>query len=460
MKSLPTEAPPNDIEAERALIGCILLSQSNHALDIVADAVAPEDFYHAKLGAWYGVALELHSKGQEVSAATFKAAIADRKLFNRREHYDTDLWFATTSEVLDDSNAGFYAKRIADHSRRRKLIKGFAEAQRDAATLTRPVNDTLEQVEELSTKHAPIDGSRFVGLGESLGAVLDNYRDVREGKVEPGLNTGISALDGLTYGMRGGELTVLAARPSMGKTALALAITANASLHEGSRVAFFSLETPHAQITRSLMAIAGGVSTNILRRGPQGRVEEELVADACEIIAPAEELLRIDDTPSLSIAQLRSRARSLMATWPFRLLVIDYLQLMDSVQRDRAGQRHEEVAQISRGLKKLSLELETPILALAQLNRKVEDRKDKRPLLSDLRESGSIEADADVALLLTRDAYYDRSNEEIKEDALLIVAKNRGGPTGELLLRFQPEFIRFSNPTASQIARHERGGRR
>ncbi len=471
--------PPVNYEAEQALLGAIL--ENNHAFERVAEFLHPEHFADAAHGRIYQACGKLIERGQQANAITLKA------------HFDQDEALAEVggsqylaklqSSTVTIINAADYGRTIYDLYLRRELIELGEEVVNDAfgQDLEVTATDQIETAEQKLYSLAE-SGQTEGGLTTFKSAVIEAVNMVqaalqRDSHVA-GVATGFKDLDKLLGGLHYSDLIVLAGRPGMGKTALATNIACSAATArrkekgpDGSEVetpevvAFFSLEMSAEQLATRIIAEAAGVRSDAMRRGEIRDDQFDKIFETSRALHTLP--LFIDDTPALTIGALRTRARRLKRQQGLSLVVVDYLQLMQGTAGLRSENRVQEVSEITRGLKAIAKELNVPVLALSQLSRQTEQRDDKRPQLSDLRESGSIEQDADVVMVLYREEYYlarekpsQRANEkdddferrraryeerkkEARNKAEVMVAKQRHGPIGNVNLHFQGEFTRF-----------------
>ncbi len=430
---MPTEPEPLlpcNREAERALLGAVL--RDNAALDETASLVRPGDFFtdaHQVLWACY---LALRLAGKTVDLVTVADWLfAHKHVPNVNYEYLAELFECG----YHPSGAAGHAALVRDKALQRDLATAGAVIRHHALSPTGPVDDmlVLAEREVFALSEARYRGRQVVDLSHAIGEACDALDNRQQRQRGDGVSTGFADLDKMTDGFHVKELTLLAARPGCGKTALALAISRNLAL-AGHAVFFASLEQSYRELADRLLCGESLVDGHRFRLGVLGRDEQDRVAEASHKLAPLR--VWIDDTAGQSVTQVASRARVLKRQHGISLVVIDYLQLMDPEGQGRS--RQEEVAFISRRLKALAKELSLPVLALAQLNREVEYRKGERPRLADLRDSGSLEQDADAVLLLHR-------QESVPGVVEVIVAKQRNGPTGTLKLAFRKESTRFDN---------------
>lgn len=433
-------SPPQQLEAEESVLGAMLMSV--HAIDAVAEELAPEDFYRGSHALLYTTALALHAAGEPVDAITVVAALEKagdlEKVGGRQRIHELAALVPATA------NARHYALIVREAATFRALIHTGGEVSRLGWEQGEPaelVEQAQEMIFNLGRDRDRTDLAAFgPGLRESYQRLMELQANGRE---VIGLPTGYQGLDRLTSGFQPGNLIVLAARPSMGKSGLAIGIIAHVALHVGLPVALFTLEMSREEVNQRILSGEAMVDSLRLRNGRLSRDDWQRVTDTVGRIHEAP--LFIDESGASTLMEVRARARRLVAQHPdLALIVIDYLQLMGSGVR--ADNRVQEISQISRGLKLLAGELRIPILALSQLSRSVEGRHDKRPILSDLRESGAIEQDADTVFFLYREVVY---NPDIPEEdrglAELIIAKQRNGPIGTVPLTFIGQWTRFEN---------------
>ncbi|MHC4261331.1 MAG: replicative DNA helicase [Planctomycetota bacterium] len=445
-------AMPHNTDAERALLAGLLLDTERVAE--VAETLRPEDFFDRRLGHVFAGMVKLAEQGEPIDFVSLGEALRAMGRFQEIGGAEAlfDLGGAATSSAL----VAFHARIVTETAILRNLIREATEIIGEAYE-TRPDGDAVGKLVD-SSEHRifKISSSRETARIESIrDAITETFKrlDARTGDGElTGLTTGFYELDDMLSGLNKGELIILAARPSMGKTAFALNLMENAAMSQPSwldrspSVLMFSLEMGRQSLVTRMLCSRAEVPAHLVRTG---RIAGDLRQDLAQA---ADELQRarihIDDTPGLSMMSVRSRARRLKAREGLDLIVVDYLQLLSF---PKSESRQQEISSISRSLKELSRELEVPVIALAQLSRAVESRDPPRPQLADLRESGSIEQDADVVMMLYRAEYYAKyRTDENLGMAEVIVAKQRNGPTGDVSLRFFNQHMRFKNATATQ----------
>jgi len=447
--------PPHDLDAEKALLGSMMMSR-----DAIADVIPiiglsdTRWFYlpvHQKL---FEVLIDLYD---DPSKAIDLIVVTDE--LRRRELLEfvggQDYMIHLAESFAEWANAEHYARIVRDRGMLRDLIRASGMISDEAYAGIDEARNILDHAEQtiFEVTEKRVSG-QAIEIKEAMRRLSSQLElDSAAGSCT-GLPTGFTQLDEYTSGFQPGDLVVLAGRPSMGKTALGLTMAQHVALHHRRSVAFFSMEMSADQIAQRLVCSYGhGIDAQRLRRRMLSPEEQRSLLDACSEYEEAP--LFVDDTPGMSAMELRSKARRLKQRHDIQAVFVDYIQLMHS---PRAESRQVEIATISRGLKALGRELGIPIIALAQLNRLAEGRSDKRPIMSDLRESGAIEQDADVVLLIHREEYYKRDDESLKGMAELIIAKQRNGPTGSVNLSFNSKFTRFANFTAEAESYVPAGG--
>ena len=458
--------PPQNIEAEQSVIGAMLIDKN--AVSLVTEKLMPEDFYRQAHQVIYSAILTLHSKNEPIDMITL---INELKKMNRLDDVGGVAYITLLANVVPTAaNAKFHAQIVEDKSILRQLVEGGTAIASLGYEGADDVPVIIDQAEKMVLRISNRKGSKdFAEISEVLSDTINHIQAVLESKQSiTGVATGFVDLDKLTAGLHPSDFIILAARPSMGKTALALNIAQNVAIRgarEGQpkkRVAFFSLEMSREQLVQRMLCSEADVDAQRLRAGADVRDKDTDNADLWNKLWVAADLLSnaqifIDDTPGITIMEMRSKARRLQAEGGLDLVVIDYLQLMQGTTgRNNSDNRQQEVSEISRGLKALARELNVPVLALSQLSRSVEARQVKKPMLSDLRESGSLEQDADIVMFLYRDDYYKGAEEAPTHITELIVAKHRNGPVGRVNLFFKNECTKF----ISLARRPEDGGRR
>ncbi|MBW1952624.1 MAG: replicative DNA helicase [Deltaproteobacteria bacterium] len=430
--------PPANLEAEQSVLGAILLQGT--ALDRVVDLLSPEDFYREAHGRIYRAMLELYQRREPVDLVTVTARLHDRQIL---EEVGGPVFLAGLSEqVGTTANIEYYAKIVHDKSILRRLI---SRAEEIAGSCYTPVEDVAELLDWAESRVFEIAESTLHSGFHPVNKLVDSEIATLEtiwsrGELISGVRSGFRELDKLTAGLQPSDLIVLAARPSMGKTALSLNIAYNAAFYSKIKVAFFSLEMSKEQLVRRLLSAVGLIDTSHLRRAFLTEDDWRSLQEAASHLMECP--MVIDDTPAPSVLEVRAKCRRLKAEGNLGLVIIDYLQLIRG--RKELASREQEISEISRSLKGLAKELHVPVLALSQLNRRVEDRPNKRPQLADLRESGAIEQDADVVIFIYRDEVYKEDSPD-KGTAEITIGKQRNGPTGKFKLAYRDKFTRFDD---------------
>ena len=439
--------PPHAIEAEVSLLGSILLDP-NVIADVVQIVGSESDFFKPAHAALYTAAVRIYEEHSVVDINLLAQYCQDNKTLDSVGGVDYLVHVADS--VPTSAHAVHYARLVREKAVIRQLIEAAGHILRDAYDRPDQSIDVLQEAEQRIFRIAQrMESRQAVGLRELIQDTMDQIQ-ARDGRSITGLATNFGDLDRLTGGLQSGELIILAARPSMGKTAFALNI-AEQIVTQNHGVALFSLEMGAQQLVQRLLASRGGVDGDRMRRNMLRTEDFTALFDACGALEDAP--LYIDDTPGLTLLQLRAKARRLKQKRDIDLIVIDYLQLMNSGHR--VENRQQEVSDISRGVKAMARELDVPVICLSQLNRAAELRPDHRPRMSDLRESGSIEQDADVIMLLHREEYYHPDDEWRMANpdkvgvGTIEIAKQRNGPTGRFNLTWEAATTRFHNYSSS-----------
>ena len=430
---------PHSIEAEQSVIGAMLMD--SEAIEIASEMLREEDFYARQYGVLFSAILEMHTKGEAVDPVTLQTRLREKNL--PPEIYGSSAIFELIEQVPTSANIKTYAGIVAEKSLLRRMIRANEEIAGACYTQKDDVEEILNQAEkkifEISQKR---DADGFVPIRQIVLNAIDKieYASHIKGNVT-GLSTGFTDLDNRTAGFQPSDLILIAARPSMGKTALVLNIAQHMTLRENRCTAIFSLEMSKEQLTNRLFSMESHVDAQKIRTGDLTEQEwADLIESAGNI---GESKLIIDDTPAISVPQMRSKCRKYKMEFGLEMVIVDYLQLMSGSGRSGES-RQQEISDISRSLKALARELNVPVVALSQLSRAVESRPNHRPMLSDLRESGAIEQDADVVMFIYRDDYYNPDSEK-KGVAEIIIAKQRNGPIGTVELSWQPALTKFAN---------------
>jgi replicative DNA helicase len=440
------QVPPQNLDAEESVLGAMMLAPS--AIAAVSEVLSPDgrEYYRESHAKVYRAALALYAKGEPVDAITLVDELDER---GELEDVGGKVRIHELAALVPASaNAGHYAQIVKEAATLRGLIRVGGEIARlgwERPGETPELVDRAEQILfDLSQEKATSEFSHIETLlKESFERITQLYES---GAEVTGVPSGFRDLDRITSGFQEGNLVVMAARPSMGKSALGLGVAANLAVRRNVPVALFTLEMSKSEVTQRLMCSEAKVESQRLRTGKLSADDWPRLTAACDKLAKAP--LYVDDTGSITMMEIRSKARRLKSKHPdLGLIIVDYLQLMTS--GTTVENRVQEVSQISRSLKVLARDLDVPIIALSQLSRAVEQRHDKRPILSDLRESGSIEQDADIVMFIYRDEYYHAEESDQQGLAEVIVAKHRNGPTDTVKLSFLKRYAKFSDLAAT-----------
>jgi replicative DNA helicase len=429
--------PPNNAAAERVVIGAMMLS-SDASADVI-EILHADDFYRPVHASIYAAICTLYTRGEPTDPVAVTGQLLTTGDLQRAG--GAPYLHECVTDVPVTASAGWYARQVAETAGRRRLLEVGGKILQLAAApdieYTSAVDQAGAAFYDATTRH---DTGELKPLAQLLAPALAEIREHAEHRGElRGLATGFSDLDRLTGGLRAGQFIVVAGRPGMGKSVLGVDIARNVALREKKPVAFFSLEMSEQELVTRILAAEARVPLHVFNSGHLGDVEWSKLEVAQTRLEEAP--LHIDESSGLTMTEIRSRARRLAQRRGLDLVIVDYLQLMQPSGR-RVENRQQEVAEITRGMKLLAKELQVPVIAIAQLNRGVEQRSDKTPLLSDLRESGAIEQDADIVIFVHRDDYYDKGSARAGE-ADFIVAKHRGGAIDTVTVAAQLAFARF-----------------
>lgn len=431
-----SKVPPHSLEAEEALLGSALLSRD--AVSRLMEEVRPADFYSPSNQTVYEAMKGLFDTGKPIDTVTVS------ELIFKDSKNSTSINASYIARLVDNvpSSANFerYIEIVLEHSHRRKLLKASGRIELLAMAMDKEIHSVLDEAEQtIFTASDDAIGDGLVGVTDVLEAAIERIEEIENrGTGLSGLPTYFTDLDNYLSGLQEGNLAVIASRPSMGKSSLALNIGTNVA-KEGKVVAFFSLEMTKEELVQRVLFSEAKVTSGDARKGQLGPEKWSRVVEAASKVNNLP--LYFDDAPVITVTDIRAKSRRLKSAKNLDLIIVDYLQLMQSSSRDN---RQQEIAEISRNLKNLARELKVPILALSQLNRAAEAREDKRPRLGDLRESGAIEQDADIVMMLYRDDYYNPGT-DVPGVAEVNIVKNRSGMTGKVELFFSKEFTQFSN---------------
>ena len=427
---------PNSLESEQSVVGSMIMDRD--AILTASEILTKDDFYHQQYGVLFEAIVELYNSGQPVDLVTLQNKLREKDVPPEVAslEYISDLVAAVTVNVAS------YAQIVKDKALLRQIIKVNQEIENDCYNGKESVTEILEKTEHdifaLVQNHG---NSEYVPIRQVVMNAIHKIEQASKQKgTVTGIPTGFIDLDYQTAGLQPSDLILIAARPSMGKTAFVLNLAQYVAFHEDLCTAIFSLEMSKEQLVNRLFSLESRVDAQKLRTGNLQESEWEKLIEGAGIIGNSH--LIIDDTPGISISELRSKCRKYKMDQDLRLIIIDYLQLMSGSGRSES--RQQEISEISRSLKALARELNVPVIALSQLSRAVEQRPDHRPMLSDLRESGAIEQDADVVMFIYRDDYYNKDT-ELKNISEIIVAKQRNGPIGTINLAWLPEYTKFGN---------------
>ncbi|MDO4169706.1 MAG: replicative DNA helicase [Lachnospiraceae bacterium] len=430
---------PNNQEAEKSVIGSMLMDRD--AIIEVADVLVKEDFYQSTNGILFEAMVELYKEGKPVDLVTLQNKLKEKQVPESVQSLDYIRDLVET--VPTSANAKQYAQIVKEKSILRKLIKVTEKISADCYLGKDEFSSILEDTEK-DVFHLLQNASGredFVPINEVVMDTLDQIEEASKNKGKiTGIPTGFTDLDYKLTGLHPSQLLIVAARPAMGKTAFVLNIAQHVAFRRNIPVAIFSLEMSKEQLVTRLMASEAMIDSQLIRTGELEDQDWEKLMESAAIIGHSP--LIIDDTPGLTISELRSKCRRYKQSQGVGLVIIDYLQLMAG--NGRTESRQQEISEISRSLKALAREIDAPIIALSQLNRAVDSRTDHKPVLSDLRESGSIEQDADVIMFIYRDDYYNPDTEK-KNLAEIIVAKQRSGATGSIELAWLGQYTKFAN---------------
>ena len=433
--------PPHSLEAEEAVLGAVLLDQK--ALAKVMEILKEEHFYSAANQKIYRGVLDLFNRNVTADLVTVTDWLKQNKLLDTigGAEYVSNI----VGNVLTTANVEHHARVVLDKSTKRTIIRtsmellksGFEDSE-SAAELVDYAQNSVFQIKESGLRKDPVHIRSFIT------GILEAAEAMRGDRMITGIETGYYKLDEMTSGFQKGDFVVIAGRPSMGKTAIALNIASYAAIENNVAIGIFSLEMSGEALVQRLLCSEAKVSLRNLRRGALRNEDWVNLATAAGNLDKAP--IYIDDSPMLSMYELKAKARRLKAEHNIEMIMVDYLQLLEGPKTFRSTSRQQEISEISRALKGLAKELDIPVIVVSQLSRMPEHRQDRRPLLADLRESGAIEQDADLVIFLYREEVYDRETEK-KGIAEVNIAKQRNGPTGMLELGFQGEYTLFANIT-------------
>ncbi|MCI5587527.1 MAG: replicative DNA helicase [Lachnospiraceae bacterium] len=433
--------PPHSTKAERAVIGSMIMDSD--AILICSEMLVSDDFYQGQYGVIFDAIVEMYKSGIGTDLVTIQEKLREKEV--PPELSSVEFIGELIGSVPTSANVKNYAKIVHDKSVLRKLIKVTERIAGECYTDKTPLDEILDDTEKsIFDVMQNRGGSEFEPIRDVVLRTLDSIEKAAKQKGHiTGLETGFRDLDYKTAGLQKSDLILIAARPAMGKTAFVLNIAEYVALHSKSTIAMFSLEMSKEQLVKRMLSMNSHVDSQKIRTG---NLEDE---DWDKLVGSVRKIgnsnLVIDDTSGITAAELRSKCRKLKIEKGLDLVIIDYLQLMSGSGKRRSENRQQEISEISRSLKVMARELNVPVIALSQLSRAVEQRPDKKPLLSDLRESGAIEQDADMVMFLYRDEYYNPETTEEKGVAEVIIAKQRSGPTGSVKLAWLAQYTKFGN---------------
>jgi replicative DNA helicase len=429
---------PHNLQAEQSVLGSMFID--NDAIGPIAEILTGDDFYAKQNGAVFNAIAELYRENKAVDPVTVLDRMKEHGV--PEEARSEELIKDIITSVPSSANAKNYAEIVYEKSTLRRLIRITEEIASGCYSANEKLEDILEETEKkVFNLVQSRNSSEYTPIADVVVDVLKKIQEAAQTKGHiTGLPTGFADLDMRTSGLQPSDFILIAARPSMGKTAFVLTIADYVAVRKKQALAIFSLEMSAAQLVNRMLAMESRIDAMALRTGDLSDQDWDNLEEGAESLGNTD--LIIDDTPGISVQELRTKCRKYKLEHDIQLIIIDYIQLMSA--GSKSDNRQQEVSDISRGLKSLARELNVPIIVLSQLNRAVETRADHRPMLADIRESGAIEQDADVIMFLYRDDYYNPDSDE-KNVAEVIIAKQRNGPTGTVKLGWQPQYTRFVN---------------
>ena len=431
---------PHSIEAEQSVVGAMLMDKD--AILTASEIISGQDFYQTAYGVIFDSMVELFNEGKPVDLVTLQARLKEKDV--PPEIASLEFVRDLVTAVPTSANVRYYAEIVSDKAMMRRIIKMNDEISNTCyagkESLPAVLETTEKSVFNLLQRRTTGD---YVPIKQVVLNALERIEKASKSKgTVTGIPTGFIDLDYKLSGLQPSDLVLVAARPSMGKTAFVLNIAQYVAFRKNKGVAIFSLEMSKEQLVNRMFSLESQVDAQALRTGNLKDSDWEKLIESAGIIGQSN--LVIDDTPGISVSELRSKCRKYKLEHDIQVIIIDYLQLMTGSVGKRSESRQQEISEISRSLKALARELNVPVIALSQLSRAVESRPDKRPMLSDLRESGAIEQDADVVMFIYRDEYYNKDS-EFKKQAEIIIAKQRNGPVGTVNLAWLGEYTKFAN---------------
>ena len=432
--------PPHNVEAERAVIGAMMLNAD--AIMVCSELLTSDEFYQQQYGIIFDALVEMYKDGVGADLVTLQNKLREKEV--TPELYSVEYLGELLASVPTSANVKFYAEIVHEKAVLRRLIRVSEQVTKDCYMDSQPLEDILEDTEKsVFDVIQQRGGSEFEPIRDVVLRTLDSIEKAAKQKGNiTGLETGFRDLDAKTAGLQKSDLILIAARPAMGKTAFVLNIAEYVALHSNSTIALFSLEMSKEQLVKRMLAMNSMVDSQKIRTGDLEDDDWDKLVGSVRKIGNSN--LVIDDTSGITASELRSKCRKLKIEQGLDLVIIDYLQLMTGAGKRKSDSRQQEISDISRSLKVMARELNVTVIALSQLSRAVESRPDKRPMLSDLRESGAIEQDADIVMFIYRDEYYNPDSEK-KGVAEVIVAKQRSGPTGPVELAWLSQYTKFGN---------------
>ncbi len=430
---------PHSIEAEQSVVGAMLMDRD--AIITAVEIIHADDFYDRRFGTVFEAMVELYTEGKPVDLVTLQERLREKKA--PPEISGVEFLRELVAGVSISANARQYATIVYEKAMLRRLIKTSEGIADECYAAAEPLDAILEETEKrIFDLLKNRNGGDFTPIRQIVLDTLERIEKASRNKSAiTGIPTGFTDLDQKLSGLQPSDLVLVAARPSMGKTAFVLNIAQHVVLRKDYTTAIFSLEMSKEQLVNRLFSMESRVDSMALRTGNLSDSDWEKLVESVGVIGNSK--LIIDDTPGISVSELRSKCRKFKLEFGLDLVIIDYLQLMSGSRRN-SDNRQQEISEISRSLKALAREVGAPVIALSQLSRAVESRNDKRPMLSDLRESGAIEQDADVVMFIYRDDYYNKDTEN-PNIAEIIIAKQRNGPTGTVNLVWLPDYTKFVN---------------
>ena len=450
-EALIKRVPPHSIEAEQSVVGAILMDRD--AITVAAEIICGDDFYQKAYGVIFDSVVELFNEGKPVDLITLQNRLREKAV--PEEISSLEFVRDLVTAVPTSANVKYYAEIVSEKATLRRLIKMNEAIADECYQGQEPLEAILERTEKQVFELVQNRGGNgeYVPIKQVVLNALEKIEKASKSKgTVTGIPTGFIDLDYKTSGLQPSDLILVAARPSMGKTAFVLNVVDYVSVRKNLPCMVFSLEMSKEQLVNRMLSMESNVDSQKLRTGTLTDSDWDAVVEGIGIIGNSK--LIIDDTPGISISELRSKCRKMKLEYGLSIVIIDYLQLMSGSRKGGNDNRQQEISDISRSLKALARELHAPVIALSQLSRACETRTDHRPMLSDLRESGAIEQDADVVMFLYRDDYYNKDTEHPNE-AEVIIAKQRNGPIGTVNLIWKPEYTKFVNAVRPQGGNQE-----